>query len=96
MELVLKCLQWTTCLIYLDDVIIFWKYIDQHLERLKIVLERISKAKLKLKPEKCELLQSEVTFLGHIVSGNGVRPNPTLVEKIQNWKEPCNVAEVRQ
>ncbi len=69
---------------------------DEHLERLKIVLDRISKAKLKLKPEKCELLQSEVTFLGHVASGDGVRPNPTLVEKIQNWKEPCNVTEVRQ
>ncbi len=96
MELALRGLQWSTCLIYLDDVLIFGTSFKQHLGRLQQVLERISAAKLKLKPDKCSLLQAEVTFLGHIVSQDGVRPNPDNIAKIKQWTEPTNVTEVRQ
>jgi transposase InsO family protein len=96
MELALRGLQWTTCLIYLDDVIIFGSSFEQHLERLKDVLKRVQEANLKLKPEKCELMQAEVPFLGHIVSSDGVRPNPDNLAKIMQWKEPETVTEVRQ
>ena len=60
------------------------------------MLERIKKAGLKLKPSKCHLLRPDVTFLGHIVSGEGIRPNPDDVEKLVNWPSPKNVTEVRQ
>ena len=96
MELALKGLQWNTCLIYLDDVIVFGTTFDEHLERLKTVFERMRKANFKLKPEKCELLQSEVTFLGHIVSKDGVQPNVANVMKILEWPIPKNVTEVKQ
>lgn len=96
MELALKGLQWTTCLIYLDDVIIFGSSFREHIVRLRQVLDRVRKAGLKLKPEKCALLQREVPFLGHIVSGAGVRPNPDNVAKIMDWPEPTSVTEVRQ
>ena len=68
MELVLHGLQWQICLIYLDDIIVFSKNFDDHIQRLDMVLQRISEANLKLKPEKCDLLKSEVAFLGHFVS----------------------------
>ena len=58
MELALRGLQWTTCLIYLDDIIIFGATFKEHMLRLTGVLQRIRKANLKLKPEKCELLQN--------------------------------------
>ncbi len=96
MELALRGLQWSTCLIYLDDVLIFGATFDMHLERLKQVLNKIKAANLKLKPEKCSLFQSQVPFLGHIVSKQGVQPNPDNVAKILNWSEPTNVTEVRQ
>lgn len=60
------------------------------------VLERIEAAGPKLKPEKCEMLQEEVVFLGHVVSGSGVKPNPVNIAKIVEWSVPANVKHVRQ
>ena len=50
--------------------------------RVEEVLERLKAAGQKLKPDKCNMLQSEVVFLGHVVSAEGTRPNPTNVNKI--------------
>jgi hypothetical protein len=88
MELALQGLQWQSCLIYLDDVVIFSKTFDEHIERLSTVLDRIRTAGLKLKPEKCQFFQSEVIFLGHVVSGEGVKPNPPNIMKIKQWPPP--------
>ncbi len=96
MELALRGLQWVTCLIYLDDVIIFATTFEEHLLRLKQVFDRIRKANLKLQPGKCHLFQTEVEFLGHIVSKDGIKPNHCNISKIQQWKRPTNVTEVRQ
>ena len=96
MEVACRGLQWSSCLIYLDDVLIFGKTPAQHAQRLQLVLERIRMAGLKLKPEKCELFQTEVRFLGHIVSAEGVLPDPSNTSKIRDWPVPRNVTEVRQ
>ena len=96
MELALQGLQWTTCLIYIDDVIVFSKDADEHLSRLRAVLKRIQSANLKLKPDKCHLFQSEVLFLGHIISCDGIRPSPTNADKIFGWKTPQSTKQVRQ
>ena len=96
MELALLGLQWTDCLIYLDDVIIFGTTFEEHAMRVSNVLERIEKANLKLKVEKCDLFQEEVEFLGHMVSKEGVKPSPNNIAKVIQWKEPETVTEVRQ
>ena len=96
MELAMRGLQWTSCLIYLDDIIIFGRTFQEHAERLKQVLGRIRQANLKLKPEKCELFQDQVRFLGHIVSSEGVQPDPSNTAKVTNWAPPKTVTEVRQ
>ena len=62
METVFHGLKWETLLIYLNDV-------ESHLQRLGEVFNRLREANLKLKPSKCKLLQTEVEYLGHIVSG---------------------------
>jgi len=95
MEIALSGLQWSTCLIYQDDVIIHSKSFESHVQRLRQVFERIRSAGLKLSPEKCKLFKSEVTFLGHIVSRQGVLPNPDNVLKLVNWPIPRNVTHVR-
>ena len=64
MEIALSGLQWSSCLIYLDDVIVFGRNTEEHLVRLGQVLQRIRQAGLKLKPSKCHLCQTEVAFLG--------------------------------
>ena len=96
MELVCRGLQWSCCLIYLDDILVFRKTPEEHAERLQVVLGRVHRAGLKLKREKCELFQKEVQFLGHIVSAAGIRPDLTNTSKIRQWPEPRTVTEVRQ
>lgn len=95
MKLVLQGLQWKICLIYLDDVVVFGSSVEEHMERVSQVFECIRQAKLKLKPEKCQLLQKEVTFLGHVINELGISPNPENVEKLVQMKVPRNVREVR-
>ena len=96
MELALQGLQWVTCLVYIDDIIVFGENFDQHISRVSEVLERITQAGMKLKPEKCKLLQTEVVFLGHIVSKNGVMPDPTNIAKIVQWPTPQTAKQVKQ
>ena len=96
MELICSGLQWTSCLIYLDDILVFGKSFQEHTERLQDVLEGIRLSGLKLKPEKCEIFHEEVRFLGHIISAQGVQPDPMNVSKVLEWPVPKNVTEVRQ
>ncbi len=65
MELVLAGLQWSACLVYLDDIIIFSQTVEQHLHRLREVLGRLRDAGLKMKPSKCHFLRKSVSYLGH-------------------------------
>lgn len=96
MDYVLAGLRWKICLLYLDDVIVFSKTFEDHVEQLSQVLSRISEAGLKVAPKKCHFFQSEVTFLGHIVSRDGVATDPSKTQCIADWPQPKNVKEVRQ
>ena len=84
------------CAIYLDDLIIFSSTLEEHLERLDIVLRRLKECNLKLNLKKCKFLQTKVKYVGHIVSENGVEADPEKIEKIRNWPTPKNAEEVRQ
>lgn len=96
MDLVLAGLQWSSCLVYLDDVIVTGKTFTEHLQHLETVFDRLREAKLKLKPSKCAFCRSEVAFLGHIVSADGVITDPTKVDKVKNWPLPTSRREVQQ
>ena len=95
MSVVLKDENWKSCVIYLDDVLIFSKTFEQHLEDVDNVLEKIRKAGLKLSPKKCHFFKDEVKFLGHVVSKEGLQTDPAKIEKIRNWQKPASVAELR-
>ena len=95
MEKVLFSLSPEKCLCYLDDIIILGRTFDQALENLELVLQRIRDAKLKLKPKKCVLFQTSVTYLGHVVSEDGISCDPSKGEAVKNWPSPSNKFEVR-
>ena len=76
------------CLIYLDDVIIFSTTFEEHLERLEAVFERLKDHNLKLKASKCEFMKSCVTYLGHVVSENGIETDPDKAEAVRTWPIP--------
>ena len=83
------------CIIYLDDVIIFSSTPEEHIERLRGVLQKLRAAGLKLKPSKCEFFKDRISYLGHIVSKDGVETNPKKVQVIQEWPVPKTVYDVR-
>ena len=83
------------CLIYLDDRIVFSSSYEEHIERLDQVLTRLKECNLKLAPEKCFFVRAKVSFLGHVVSGEGVETDPAKIERVKNWPTPANPDELR-
>ena len=95
MEKVLRGLQWETCLVYLDDIIVLGRTFDEALGNLATVFSRLHDAGLKLKPKKCDLLREKVAFLGHVVGCDGVQCDPKKIEAVRDWKVPSSVTEVK-
>jgi hypothetical protein len=95
MEKVLHGLQWKTCVLYLDDIVVFSRTLEEHVKRLKEVFQRLADAGLKLKPKKCAFFRRQVHFLGHVVDSDGIHTDPEKVKKIQEWATPSSVHDVR-
>ena len=68
---------------------------EQSLERLSHVLERLRDANLKLKPSKCSLFRQSVTFLGHVVSHSGIYTDPAKIKAVRDWPIPISAKQVR-
>lgn len=94
MERVLNGLSWKVCLVYLDDIIVFAKTFNEHLANLQKLTERLKCANLKLSPKKCNFLQTNLSFLGHVISQNGVSTDPEKIKAIQDWPIPKCVKDV--
>ena len=95
LERIMVNLAYVILLIYLDDIIVYSKTFEAHLENLKEVLERLRGANLKLHPTKCKLFAKQVSFLGHRVSEEGISTDPEKVKSIRDWPQPRNVKELR-
>ena len=76
MSRVLEGLSPHKCLVYLDDILVTGKTFDEHCSNLEEVLNAIQSAGLKLKPSKCFFGRKEVKYLGFIISGKGLAPDP--------------------
>ena len=96
MDRVLSGLKWSSCLVYFDDIIVVGTTFQEHLHHLTSVLTRLRGAGLKLKPKKCTLCRQQVTFLGHVVSTDGVATDPSKTEAVSKWPTPQNRKEVQQ
>ena len=83
------------CLIYLDDIIIFSKTFEEHLERLENVFKQLERHGLKLKGSKCEFFKTQVQYLGHIVSDKGVQNDPDKISALKKWPVPSNIRDLR-
>ena len=86
------------CVPYLDDVIVFRKTFDSHLDNLRRVLRRLSKNGVKLKPRKCNMFHQEVNFLGRIISPEGYKLDPESIKLILHLQKstPQTVGDVRR
>ena len=81
--------------VYLDDVIIHSRTKEKHIKHVRAVLQKIREANLKLKPSKCKWFEQELTFVGHRIGVNGIRPDPRNIEKIKNTQVPFNTTQLR-
>lgn len=95
MDHVLRDLIGKCCLVYMDDIIIFSSSLQEHLVNLSKVLQALEKVNLKVQLDKSEFLKKEVAFLGHIVTDEGVRPNPEKIDVIKKWPIPKNQKELK-
>ena len=97
-RLMLNCLgelNLTYCLIYLDDVIIFSKTEEEHLEWMCVVFDRFREHGLKLKPSKCEVFKTEINYLAHHISKRGVLPSKKNLGAIARCPPPDTYIKVK-
>jgi hypothetical protein len=80
--------------IYMDDLLIYSKTAEEHLEHLNIVFDILKQNQIYLNPKKCEFNKPEVRFLGHLVSKEGVRPDPDKVKVMKEWPIPTDKNEL--
>ena len=95
MEQCLGDQQFVTLLLYLDIICIFAPTIDDMLDHIELVFDRLKQFNLKIKPKKCQFFDTSVLFLGHILLAKGISANPEKVEKIKTWPVPTNIKEVQ-
>jgi len=95
MDLVLSGVSLSVCICYLDDLILHSTTLDQHLENLEMILQKLRGANLKLKPSKCFFLQTSVKFLGHLVSSKGRETDGDKTRLIEEWPVPTSLKQLR-
>jgi hypothetical protein len=82
-------------LIFMDDILIFSKSLEDHLEHLKLVFQTLLEHKLCIKFSKCTFAQQQITYLGHIISKEGVSTDLAKTEAMLQWHVPQNFTELR-
>ena len=82
--------------VYMDDVIVGGRTLEEHNQNLDAVLKRIIAAKLKLKLSKCEFAKTEVRYLGHLITDQGIRTDPEKVDAILRIAVPTDKTKIRR
>ena len=95
MDLVLCGLTYVTCSVYLDEIIVYSRDFDTHVQRLQEVLEKLRGANLKLHVKKCCLFRRKVAFLGYVLSEAGIEVQADKVATVRDWPTPRSLSELR-
>ena len=82
-------------IVFIDDILIYSKTQAEHERHLRTVLQTLRKHQLYAKFSKCEFWLDHVTFLGHVISKEGVMVDPAKIEAVSKWKRPTNASEIR-
>ena len=90
-NILLPCKQF--CIVYLDDVLVYSKDFDQHLQHVNQVLALLNKHKFQFNPPKCEVFRNSITYLGHTISSAGIRPLQDRIDKLLSLPQPTSLNE---
>ena len=82
--------------VFLDDILIFSKSWEEHLDHVRTILNALRRNELYCKPSKCEFGRTDVLFLGHRIDGQCISPDPEKIKAVHNWPVPTTVTHVRQ
>lgn len=96
MNMALAGLTYEKCFIYIDDLIIFGKTLEMHNKNLQDIFERLRKVNLKLNPGNCDFLKKLILYLGHVVSGDGILPDPSKIDIVKKYPPPKNLDELKR
>lgn len=89
-------LQGVTLFVFIDDIVIYSQTLEEHEIKFRELMERLVKYNLKVQLEKCEFLKSEVIYLGHSISKDGLRVDGKKIEAVKRFPRPKNVKNIRQ
>ena len=82
-------------IVFIDDILVYSKTEEDHIRYLRIVLQRLREDKLYAKFSKCEFWLTSMTFLGHVVSKEGIRVDQAKIEAVRGWTRPTSPTEIR-
>jgi hypothetical protein len=83
-------------LVFIDDILIYTKTLQEHQEHLRAVFQLLTEHQLKVKRSKCTFVQPQLKYLGHIISASGVSTDPKSIEAVQTWPVPQSTKDVRK
>ena len=95
MDIILGEYNWKFTMVYIDDINVYSETFEEHLHHLRLVFNKIKAAGLKLNKEKCNFTRNTLPFLGHIISTEGIAPDPSTIQRIQDFPQPRNVTQLR-
>jgi hypothetical protein len=81
--------------VYIDDIIIYLKSFEEHLEHIEKVLKKLKEVNMMIKMKKCEWVKRNVEYLEHIVGNDGLKFSPRLIEKVKDMKELKNKTDIK-
>jgi hypothetical protein len=82
-------------LVFIDDILIYTRTLEEHVRLLRAVFDILSSNQLQVKRSKCVFAQSSLTYLGHVISAEGVSTDAKNIQVVLQWPVPSNVKEVR-
>ena len=97
MEAVLRGLNWLSCAVYIDDIIVFeGQTFTEHLHAIEQVFIRLKNANLKLRADKCQFAKQKIKFLGHILSADGIQTDKDKIAAVESYPSTnlCKVIKV--
>jgi hypothetical protein len=83
------------CMVYMDDILVMGETLKEHNDKLREVFSYLKQWNIKIEPDKCEFLKAELNYLGHVITAEGIKPDPKKISSVVNFPVPKNTTDVK-